>query len=242
MLVASIRSEAAGMEAITKLLCAFRRPGRGPTLGVWVELLRQAAPIQVSEALDTSPFPELRVLLSEDQERTDWWLALQSLLDRRNDLAHRRGPQSDAQFKDALGEAESDLNLVFSRLAFLTRYRLTLVTECAFDELSSSRIVRFKELAGDHSVVPVQERSFNRELGRGLYFADARGDLTLCSPWLEFAECPQCGNWEVTLPEYSSKDPGGGTCYKSLRNGHIHPGAPGNLARIAKFVGVEELE
>ena len=49
-----------------------------------------------------------------------------------------------------------------------------------------------------------------------------------------------CGNWEVTILEHGSKEDVGGTCYKSLRNGHIHHGHPGGLPRIARFVGAEE--
>ncbi len=67
-------------------------------------------------------------------------------------------------------------------------------------------------LAGDHSVVPIQAVPFGREVGRGLYFADAREGLTLCSPWMEYAECPECHNWEVTIPEFSSKDDTTSTC------------------------------
>ena len=240
MLVASLRAEAAELEVVPKLLEAFRTPGRGPTLGDWVQLLRQAPKLEVAEALDSSPFPELRVLLSGDSEGSEWWKTAQALLDRRNDLAHRRGPQSDGQFEEACISAQEELSLLFSHLAFLTRYQLTLVMECAFDELEGSRTARVKELAGDHSVVPVKEIPCGRELGGGLYFSDARGDLTLCSPWMEYAECPKCGNWEVTIPEYGSHEDAGATCYKGLRNGHIHSGSPGSHARLARFVGSEE--
>ncbi len=242
MLVAALGKEAAELKRIPGLLAAFRTPGRGPTLGHWMQLLHQAPPSTVSEALESSPFPELRVLLSENQSRSEWWSAAQALLDRRNDHAHRRGPGSDSQFQEACHDAQHELASLFSRLAFLARYRLTLVMDCAFDELTGSRTARIKELAGDHSVVPVQEISCQREVGRGLYFADARGDLTLCSPWMEYAECPHCGQWEVTIPEYWSKDGSGGTCYKALRTGHIHLGRPGSLARIARFAGTQEPE
>lgn len=242
MLVADLSTAAAELKNVPRLLAAFHTPGRGPTLGDWMELLRQAPPSRVSEALESSPFPELRVLLSENQARSDWWLSAQALLDRRNDHAHRRGPQSDGQFQKACRDAQEELDSFFSRLTFLARYRLTLVMDCAFDELTGSRTARIKELVGDHSVVPVQEISWQREVGRGLYFGDARGDLTLCSPWMEYGECPHCGHWEVTIPEYWSKDSPGGTCYKALRTGHIHRGRPGSLARIARFVGADEPE
>ncbi len=242
MLVADLRAAAAELEAVPSLLDAFHTPGRGPTLGDWVQLLRQAPPSEVSDTLESSSFPELRVLLSEAQERSKWWSATQALLGRRNDHAHGRGPESERKFRDGCDGAQGELNVLFSRLGFLARYRLTLVMDCAFDELTSSRTARIKELTSDHWVVPVQEISCNRELGRGLYFADARGDLTLCSPWMEYTECPRCGDWEVTIPEYWSKEPPGGTCYKALRTGHIHRGRPENLARIARFVGAEEPE
>jgi hypothetical protein len=80
----------------------------------------------------------------------------------------------------------------------------------------------------------------DREVGRGLYFGDGGSKLRLCSPWLEYAECPACGNLEVVIPEFATEEANGSTCYKSLRNGHMHPGRPGSLARIARFAGVEE--
>jgi hypothetical protein len=64
----------------------------------------------------------------------------------------------------------------------------------------------------------------------------ARGGLTLCSPWLEYAECPVCRQWEVIIPEYRSPEPGR-TEYRGVRTGHKHPGVSENLARIRRFAG-----
>ena len=165
-----------------------------------------------------------------------------ALLDRRNDLAHRRGPQSDSEFEAEVAAATNDLQVLFDRLGFLARYRLTLVLDCKFDELTEDRVARIKGLVGDHPVVPEQAFETDRELGRGLYFEIGDSQLTLCSPWMEYAECPECGNWEVIVPEFASDEKEGGTRYKSLRNGHMHPGRPGSLERLARFAGVEEFE
>jgi hypothetical protein len=50
----------------------------------------------------------------------------------------------------------------------------------------------------------------------------ARGGLTLCSPWLEYAECPVCRQWEVIIPEYRSPEPGR-TEYRGVRTAHSIP-------------------
>lgn len=242
MLASSLRNEAAEMPIISKLLRAFGTPRRGPTLGDWIQLLRQAPPCNLTEALETSPFPELQVLLAENQDNSEWWSAVQEMLNRRNDNAHRRGPQSEREFQEACTGAKERLDFVYSRLAFLARYRLTYVMDCAFDELDGSRSARIKELIGDHAMIPFQEIPCDRELGRGLYFANANGTLTLCSPWMMYSECPKCGQWEVTIPEHGNRDIPSGSIYRSLRTGHLHPSGAGALGRLARFVGAEEPE
>ena len=242
MLIADLREKACEVEGVGRLIDGFETPGRGPTLGDRIQVLRQAPSVSPEEALETSPFPELRVLLSEDRERSDWWQAVNALLEARNDLAHGRGPRSDAQFGRKLVEVESGLQTIFDRLGFLTRFRLSVVNEFRFDELSGTREARVKELMGDHPIVPEQIITVTRELGPGLYIKNAASDLTLCSPWMEYSECPECGNWEVTTPEFASQEDPGRTCQKSLRSGHMHPGRSGSLLRIAKFAGIQLAE
>jgi hypothetical protein len=239
MLIADLREKASGLTNVGELLQGFATPGRGPTLGQWVDVLRGAPSLTPAAALEESSFPELRLLLSENQEASEWWQAVGELLGHRNDLAHRRGPSSDAQFDQKVGEIAGTLERLFSRLGFLARYSLTVVTDSTFDELSGVRQARVKELVGDHPVISEQIVSVDRELGRGLYFANARSGRVLCSPWLEYAECPECGNWEVTIPEFAAKEGRGGIHYKGLRNGHMHLARPNTHSRLSQFAGIE---
>jgi hypothetical protein len=240
MMLADLREKAAPMSKVGDLLACFRTPERGPSLGQWFEVLEQSPKLSPSQALEESAFPELRLLAARPLE-DPFFVAVARLRGQRNDLAHGRGPKTDRDLQEALAAAEDDLRAVFEELLFLTRYPLRHVEDADFDELEGRWTIAFRDLVGDHGIVPRHGASVRTQVGRGLYLVDQHGGLRLAGPWLRYGECPDCGHREVTAPEFGAPRArgAGAVDFKSLTNGHMHPGGPDDWLRLAKFVGVD---
>lgn len=238
MLLADLRADSRSMSRVDDILECYRTPERGPGLGQWLELQSQSPKLTPERAMEVSAFPELRLLIGRPPE-DPYWAAVERLKQRRNDQAHGRGPKSDGELRTAVVASRPDLEVVFGQLLFLARYPLRVVESMDYDALENLRTIDYRDLVGDHPIVPRRRLATVEEVGRGLHVVDQHGKMRLISPWLIYEECPECKHREVCAPEYGAprKDKVPCVYYKSLVTGHMHPGRLGDWQRLARFVG-----
>ncbi|WP_432854884.1 hypothetical protein ACQPXB_21135 [Amycolatopsis sp. CA-161197] len=188
----------------------------GPGLGDWAAVMQEAATSRkLRELPHQHPIHSIRSLLA-DQDAAD---ARQRLSDRRNDDAHLRR-LDPIDLPPAVTEAFADLTLLVERSRFLTDFPLWHVTETRWDSLARTADVRYRELTGDHPVVPTKAAtSLRHDLEPGsLYLRDSTHELHLLRPFLTGEVCPVCRAWSTY---HADLVPKGGVQLKSLEHGHV---------------------
>ncbi|MGH1348925.1 MAG: hypothetical protein ACRBN8_45755 [Nannocystales bacterium] len=241
LLVADLRADAGSITSTKKLLKTFRRRDRGPSLGDWLGVLRNAPALPEGKVLESSAFPELRLLCTEDDTH-EFWTSCTVLSARRNDLAHGRGPRTDLEFERAEADVTPAFERVLESVAFLAGYPLRDVVESSFDALTGRRGVSFRELMGDQPTLPLIQRTAAHEYGQGLHVLGRDGKMILISPWLETGECPVCHQREVAAPESWTAAPEDRMRYKSLTTGHLRTMRSQQLERLCQFVDIPALD
>jgi hypothetical protein len=192
----------------------------GTNMGDWVSVIREVRASKViRNATHLVPFGEIAMI----DDETD--AAVQKLFDWRNDLAHGRGPRG-SEVKKSFVESQECLEAMLEGFEFVTEYPLRYVEKAKRDSLLQRTEYQFRELTGDHPLVPlVSATTEMAELEEeSLYLADRHGKLFLLRPLLNFLECPECGRWSVFyLDKYKKSDK---TCLlKSMENGHTTDGS-----------------
>ncbi|WP_433724569.1 hypothetical protein ACQP0C_27695 [Nocardia sp. CA-129566] len=193
------------------------RGGRtGPGMGEWVAVLNELATSRRLRSLTPSnPLGDLRSMLAEK----DVEAARQRLTQRRNDEAHMRGVDP-IDLPDAVHEAGEDLRRLLEAARFLTDWPLVHVTGVRWDSLIRTSYVEYRELMGDHPIVPTSsEHQPNSELEVGsLYLRGHERRLHLLRPFLVGRPCPVCRTWSTF---HIDRAPKGTVVLKSLEHGHI---------------------
>lgn len=187
----------------------------GPSLGDWAAVMQEAATSRKFRELPHEhPIHSIRSLLA-DEDAAD---ARQRLSDRRNDDAHLRR-LDPIDLPPAVTEAFADLNLLVERSRFLADFPLWHVTETRWDSLAKTADIRYRELTGDHPVVPTKTAtSLRHDLEPGsLYLRDSAHELHLLRPFLTGEVCPVCRAWSTF---HADLVPKGGVQLKSLEHGH----------------------
>ena len=201
---------------LTQLGRQLVKKGGGIGLGDWVGVLREVGTSRLFRDLNSYPFPEVPSVLT-NKDTND---AVQRLQDARNDLAHGRGPKG-AAVRMAIEDRCADLELLLEAVEFLSEYPLRLVEETRRDSLSGLTQIGFRDLMGDHPLVPIssdERRSSEIESG-SLYFLDRAGSYHLARPWLSWRECPECRRpASFHLERYERK--ADSVTLKSLEHGH----------------------
>ncbi|MEU4351745.1 MULTISPECIES: hypothetical protein [unclassified Streptomyces] len=188
----------------------------GPGLGDWAAVMQEAATSRkLRELPHQHPIHSIRSLLA-DRDAVE---ARQRLSDRRNDDAHLRRIDP-LDLPRAVTEAFADLTLLVERSRFLADFPLWHVTEARWDTLAKSTDVRYRELTGDHPVVPTKAAtSLRHDLEPGsLYLQDSTHELHLLRPFLTGEVCPVCRAWSTF---HADLVPKGGVQLKSLEHGHV---------------------
>lgn len=188
----------------------------GPGLGDWAAVMQEAATSRkLRELPHQHPIHSVRSLLA-DQDAAD---ARQRLSDRRNDDAHLRR-LDPINLPPAVTEAFTDLTLLVERSRFLADFPLWHVAETRWDTLTKTTDVRYRELTGDHPVVPTKvATSLRHDLEPGsLYLRDSTHELHLLRPFLMGEVCPVCRAWSTF---HADLVPKGGVQLKSLEHGHV---------------------
>ncbi len=195
----------------------FAARGQGTNMGDWVAILREVRDAKsLRQTAGLIPFYEVSRFL-DDAEVND---ALQRLKERRDDQSHGRGPKGS----DIAGEFDlciSDLEILLRSTEFLTEYPLRYIETTRRDSLRHTTEYEYRELMGDHPLVPLQTgQSGDAELeAESLYLADRTGVLHLMRPLLLRQECPDCRSRATFyLDTYDHESD---TCsMKSMERGH----------------------
>ncbi|MBO2437286.1 hypothetical protein J4557_07115 [Actinomadura nitritigenes] len=188
----------------------------GPGFGDWVAVLDESATSRRLRNLPTEhPLQDIRALFA-GSEATN---ARQRLYGRRNDEAHLRRIDS-IDLPGAIQAAFADLTILTDRARFLADLPLLHLTDVRWDTLERTALVHFRELMGDHPVVPTKTMAVPRnDLEKGsLYMRDSGHQLHLLRPFLVGQVCPVCRTWSTF---HVDRVPGEAVLLKSLEHGHI---------------------
>ncbi|MGV9671698.1 hypothetical protein ACWDPV_14065 [Gordonia sp. NPDC003504] len=188
--------------------------GQGPALGDWVAVVDELGGKKFTSLgghLGTSDFQDF--CRDKSVRASVRWLPA-----RRNDESHNRRADS-VDLPARCEDARSHLLVLLSGAGFLIDLPLLLVTATQWDSLEGRGTISFRRLAGDHSVVGVEQMTVTDptiEAG-SLYVRDSRQGLHLLRPFLVAQECPICRNLSIF---HIDKASGGEVTLKSLENGH----------------------
>jgi hypothetical protein len=188
---------------------------QGTNFGDWLAILRQARDNKRLRQAPNAPFYEVTRFL--DNPVVDG--ALSRLKQNRDDEAHGRGPRG-VEIPPKVKESLGHLRVVLEAVEFLTEYPLRYVEETYRDSITGITRYLYREIMGDHALVPVleTETTMAEVEAHSLYLVDRRGELHLVRPFLTRRECA-CGRWEIFFLDHydGEKD----TCMlKSMEKGH----------------------
>ncbi|MEN8651680.1 hypothetical protein ABCR94_13890 [Streptomyces sp. 21So2-11] len=205
----------------------------GPGFGDWANVLNEAATSrQLNNLPEAHPLNDIRTLLAHaDAEK-----ARQALSERRNDQAHLRRVDP-IDLPHAIDVAFADLTCLVERARFLADLPLIEITDVHWDAFARSAHVEYRELAGDHPVVPTRTMaSPSNELEKGsLYLRDTDGALHLLRPFLTGRDCPTCRSWSTFHVDRAPKDV---VIFKSLEHGHILEDSSADARRLLGQIGL----
>ncbi len=192
--------------------------GHGTNLGDWVGILREVRDSKSFRKLpDSAPFYEVTRFMP-DGENAD--KALSRLKERRDDQAHGRGPDGN-DVPSAFEEAKEKLLELLGAAEFLSEYPLRYVERAKADVIENRLTYKYREVMGDHPLVPVQEETIDQTTleSESLYVVDRSGSLHLLRPLLDRRRCPVCGTWSTFyLDSYLGDED---ACrLKSMEHGH----------------------
>jgi hypothetical protein len=200
-----------------KTIRARLKPGaHGLGFGDWVTVIKEIEESKATrKASEDSPIADLRSFLAG----SDAGAALKRLSDRRNDESHLRCTEL-MDLPAAIDAALADLSALYQAAGFLPDLPLIQVTDFHWDSFRKRAIMSFRELIGDHPVVPTRTISYDRpavEVG-STYILDGQRRLWLLRPFLAGRTCPKCRNWSTFHIDGMGD---GRAIYKSLEHGHM---------------------
>ncbi|SDL63106.1 hypothetical protein SAMN05421869_12856 [Nonomuraea jiangxiensis] len=205
----------------------------GPGFGDWAAVLHEAASSRQLRSLPAEhPLHDIRGLLGS-QEAAD---ARQRLNDRRNDQAHLRRIDL-VDLPAALQGAFAELTILVERARFLADYSLLHVTDVRWDSLQKTAQVHYRELMGDHPVVPTRSMVLpSNDLESGsLHLRDSDHRLHLLRPFLIGQDCPVCRAWSTF---HVDRVPKSGVLLKSLEHGHVVQEVSQGTTAVLESVGL----
>ena len=164
------------------------RPKRGFDFGTWRALFDAACRKVVELRGDQNHIPDFCVFVKD----TSWRNAITSLNDIRNEDSHLRLSNPELVIK--VKNAESHLNLMFEKVAFLTDWSLRIVDTVRWNSFTKTSTISFRELHGATVHLETEDCMVAEErLESGsLYMVNKLGQQHwhLLNPFLLFLECP----------------------------------------------------
>ncbi|WP_159329887.1 hypothetical protein [Streptomyces tendae] len=205
----------------------------GPGFGDWANVLNEAATSrQLNNLPEAHPLNDIRTLLAhQDAEK-----ARQALSERRNNQAHLRRVDP-IDLPHAIDVAFADLTLLVERARFLADLALLEITNVRWDAFARTAHVEYRELAGDHPVVPTRTTTYpsNDLETNSLYLRDTDGALHLLRPFLIGRDCPTCRTWSTFHADRAPKD---AVIFKSLEHGHTLNDTSPDTHRLLGQIGL----
>jgi hypothetical protein len=188
---------------------------KGPGFGDWTAVLEEVRGGRVLRDLpDTHPLHELRSLLADPEADA----ARRRLSCRRNNESHLR-KVDPIDLPHELDLALADLTTLVESASVLSDLPLVHITSVRWDSLLGRATVGYRELMGDHPVVPTRTMQYHTsdlEID-SLYVMDGQRRLHLLRPFLIGRDCPTCRNWSTF---HVDRAPYGTVTLKSLEHGH----------------------
>jgi hypothetical protein len=189
----------------------------GMSFGDWVSVLKEVRNGRLfRDLIEKAPIPELfEVWLDDDSVSAIRWLKR-----ARDDEAHLRGiaaPEVTAAFADAKGYLE----WLLQGASFLTSYPARYIETTWWREATHSTHYDFRDLRGDHPLVPVETASSpTHRIERGsLYVVGRDSRLHRLSPLLLREDCPECGRpSSFAFDSYRPQEEG--PLYRALEHPH----------------------
>lgn len=171
-----------------------------PTLGRWVELLRQG--LQGSAPAGW-PLEELR---GHKATNAELLRVLDEILALRNQMAHQVMPEEGAMMHEWVKKMTASVRRLYKSLLWMANYSVVVVEDLDFHEEQFSVRVRRLDGVGDHSTIVTLMTSQPYTKGRVYLTNQAGGRLVPLHPWVLFAKCPLCFQRELFF--YASGDEG----------------------------------
>lgn len=202
-ILAVTNARAAGVElkALADMAERLSTTPAGVSFGDWSTILNEVAGRRFRAAAQGKqlPVPEVVDAFVPSAAAAD---ALRSLQKARNDQAHGRGPRG-AAIQDRFYEVRDALTELVHQCDFLSEYPLRLVEESRWDALQDLSRYDYRDLIGDHPLVPLSTTESSRSdlEQRSLYLVDRRADLHLLRPLLLRLECDVCGLPSTFAPD-----------------------------------------
>lgn len=187
----------------------------GPGFGDWLAVLEEVRDGRSCRNLpDGHPLGSLSAILGT----TTAQISVRRLLDLRNDQAHGRRIDS-VDLPRVLASAREDLASLMISARVLADMPLLHVASFQWDTLVSRGSIRYRELMGDHPVVPtrIMDHETNDVEADSLYLLDEQRAMHLLRPYLIGRRCPTCKNWSTF---HVDRVPDGKPSLKSLEHGH----------------------
>lgn len=191
--------------------------GHGTTMGDWVAIFRELRTRKEFRRVETdSSFYELIKSVPVDSPEEQ---ALARLVERRNDIAHQRGPRG-GEVSRQFESAKEELQRFLLSIEFLSDYPLRFVERSRRDVLSGEMTLHVRDLMGDHPLVPMSEKRFKAfDVEESLYWVDRAGRHYLLRPYLSRRECPTCHTASTFFLDSIARD-GRSSQLKTLEHGH----------------------
>lgn len=189
--------------------------GHGLGLGDWFAIVKEVrAKRSAREVPDGNPLGDLRDFLADDDAED----ARKRLSERRNDESHLRKVEL-LDLPAAVDAALADLSTLYQAASFLSDLPLVHVTDVRWNSFERRATVSYRELTGDHPVVPTRKMTYGDpgiEKGSA-YVLDGQRRLWLLRPFLSGITCPRCRNWTLF---HIDGMVGEKVMYKCLERGH----------------------
>ena len=187
--------------------------GHGTSFGDWVAILDELSGRRFNKIDDLLGLPDFRQFVREPAVRE----CVNDIRDRRNDEAHVRGVDP-VDLPAAVSDATRALAELLAAAEFLVDTPLIITENDEWDELSQRGTFHYRQMSGDHHIVPFQSMQSDRRVEKGsLYVLDIERRLHLLRPFLTAMHCPVCRSPSTFHIDRVAPD---GPILKSLEHGH----------------------
>ncbi|WP_152546848.1 hypothetical protein [Amycolatopsis orientalis] len=171
----------------------FAKGGSGPTFGTWGTIVSYFATAKPFRGLPAdSPLVHFAGLARPEVSE-----AIAANKRRRDHNAHRRRP-SPHETRSAVEDAKNDLLILLEAVEWLVDFPLRHIERSRWDTFEKLSHLSFRELMGDHNVVPLHDGTVDHIIeADSPYAVDQFGRYHLLRPFFVSLPCDKCGQLTV---------------------------------------------